>query len=107
VGAVVGATYPRELRELRAVMPHAPLLIPGFGHQGGTAADVAGAFDEHGLGAVVNNARGINFAHRREPYRSEFGDEKWELAAQAATVEMIAQLARHTPAGRLQEARAS
>ena len=56
VGAVVGATYPRELRELRTAMPHAPLLVPGFGSQGGTAADVAGAFDEDGLGALVNNS---------------------------------------------------
>jgi len=101
VGAVVGATYPRELRELRTAMPHAPLLVPGFGNQGGTAADVAGAFDENGLGALVNNARNINFAHAREPYRTTFGDEKWEQAVEAATKEMIAELSRHTPAGKL------
>jgi orotidine-5'-phosphate decarboxylase len=101
VGAVVGATYPRELRELRGAMPHAPLLVPGFGSQGGTAADVAGAFGEDGLGAVVNNARGIIFAHTREPYRSLFGDEKWEQAVEAATKDMIAELRQHTPAGKL------
>jgi orotidine-5'-phosphate decarboxylase len=101
VGAVVGATYPRELRELRGAMPHAPLLVPGFGSQGGTAADVAAAFGEDGLGALVNNSRGINFAHAREPYREAFGDEKWEQAVEAATKEMIAELARHTPAGKL------
>jgi orotidine-5'-phosphate decarboxylase len=101
VGAVVGATYPRELSELRRAMPHAPLLVPGFGNQGGTAADVAGAFGEDGQGALVNNARGINFAHSREPYRSAFGDEKWEQAVEAATKEMIDELRRHTPAGKL------
>ncbi len=101
VGAVVGATYPRELRELRGAMPHAPLLVPGFGSQGGTAADVAGAFGEDGLGALVNNSRGINFAHVREPYRGTFGDEQWEQAVEAATKEMIAELNRHTPAGKL------
>ncbi len=101
VGAVVGATYPRELEELRAAMPHAPLLIPGYGSQGGTAADVAAAFDRDGLGAIVNNSRGINFAHAREPYKSQFGAEKWEAAVEAATHAMIADLAAHTPAGGL------
>lgn len=99
VGAVVGATYPRELTELREIMPHAPLLVPGYGSQGGQAADVAAAFDEQGLGALVNNARGINFAHAREPYRSRFGEAQWEQAVEAATRDMIAQLAAHTPTG--------
>ena len=63
VGAVVGATYPEQLAELRAAMPHTWFLVPGFGSQGGTAADVAAAFDDHGLGAIVNNSRGIIFAH--------------------------------------------
>jgi orotidine-5'-phosphate decarboxylase len=101
VGAVVGATYPRELTELREIMPHAPLLVPGYGSQGGQAADVAGAFDEQGLGALVNNARGINFAHAREPYRSRFGEAQWEQAIEAATRDMIAQLAAHTPTATL------
>ncbi len=35
VGAVVGATYPRELVELREAMPHTSFLIPGYGNQGG------------------------------------------------------------------------
>ena len=61
VRAVVGATYPEQLAELRATMPHAWLLIPGYGSQGGTANDVAKGFDSHGLGAVVNNSRGIIF----------------------------------------------
>jgi orotidine-5'-phosphate decarboxylase len=104
VGAVVGATWPRELSELRAAMPHTQLLVPGFGTQGGKAADVAGAFDEDGLGALVNNARGINFAHAREPYRTRFGEAHWEQAVEAATREMIEQLATHTPAGELRSA---
>ncbi|MGW8257031.1 MAG: orotidine-5'-phosphate decarboxylase, partial [Thermoguttaceae bacterium] len=65
VGAVVGATYPRQLSELRAMMPHTWFLVPGYGAQGGSAADVAGAFDEHGKGAIVNNSRGIIFAHSK------------------------------------------
>ncbi|MEZ6147841.1 MAG: hypothetical protein R3B91_20905 [Planctomycetaceae bacterium] len=58
IGAVVGATYPEELSQLRDLMPHVPLLVPGYGSQGGAAADVVGAFDVEGLGAVVNSSRG-------------------------------------------------
>ena len=99
VGAVVGATFPEELAELRAAMPHVPLLVPGYGSQGGAAADVAAAFNSNGLGAVVNSSRGINFAYRREPYAAEYGEERWEAAIEAATHQMIADLAEHTPAG--------
>jgi orotidine-5'-phosphate decarboxylase len=93
VGAVVGATYPAELVELRARMPHVPLLIPGYGSQGGTAADVAAAFRPDGLGAIVNNSRGINFAYRSGRFAEEFGPARWEAAVQAATKQMIADLA--------------
>ena len=48
VGAVVGATYPAQLRELRAALPHTFFLVPGYGAQGGGGKDVAPAFDENG-----------------------------------------------------------
>ncbi len=98
VGAVVGATYPQELAELRAAMPHVPLLIPGYGAQGGAAADVAGGFRADGFSALVNSSRAINFAHTREPYRSQFEADGWEQAVAAATRDMIAELVKHTPA---------
>lgn len=65
VGAVVGATYPEQLAELRQRIPQTPFLVPGYGFQGATAADVAAAFDARGLGAVVNSARGIIYAYRK------------------------------------------
>lgn len=89
VGAVVGATYPHELAELRAAMPHTWLLIPGYGAQGGTAQDCAAAFDAKGLGAIVNNSRGILFAHSRPEYRDKFGPSQWQSAVEAATRQMI------------------
>lgn len=97
VGAVVGATYPQELAELRQVMPHAHLLIPGYGSQGGKAADVAQAFLPNGLGAVINSSRGIIFAHERKEYAAQFAPEDWEQAVAAATKDMIADLAKHVP----------
>lgn len=102
VGAVVGATYPEQLAELRRAMPHTWFLIPGFGAQGGTAKDCAAAFDDAGLGAIVNNSRGIIFAHERAEYKQRFGASRWQEAVEAATREMIAQLQAETPAGRLQ-----
>lgn len=91
VGAVVGATYPEQLAELRQRMPHAWLLVPGFGAQGGTVKDVAHAFDEDGLGAVINNSRGIIFAHARKDYAGKFTDAQWESAVETAVLEMKAQ----------------
>lgn len=93
VGAVVGATYPKQLAELRQRMPNTFFLIPGFGAQGGTAADVLPAFDENGLGAVVNNSRGINFAWRSKKYES-FGEARWKDAVKQATIDMCAVLGR-------------
>ena len=97
VGAVVGATYPQELTELRQAMPTTHFLIPGYGSQGGTARDVASAFNTHGLGGIVNSSRGIIFAHKRAPFAQQFGPEDWEAAVQAATREMITDLANHVP----------
>ena len=93
VGAVVGATYPEQLAELRKRMPHAWLLVPGFGAQGGTVQDVAHAFDEDGLGAIINNSRGIIFAHARKDYAGKFADSDWEKAVETAVLEMKAQFA--------------
>lgn len=92
VGAVVGATYPEQLAELRRTMPHTWFLIPGFGSQGGTAADVRAGFDANGLGAIVNNSRGIIFAHSSSEYRDRFGNARWQEAVDAATRAMIAAL---------------
>ena len=101
VGAVVGATHPEQLAALRESMPRSWFLVPGFGAQGGTAGDVAGAFDASGLGAIVNSSRAIIFAHQRQPYRATFGDQRWQEAVEAATREMVDQLRTETPAGQL------
>ena len=102
VGAVVGATYPAELAALREKMPHAPLLVPGYGSQGAGAADTAAAFDDAGLGAVINSSRAINFAFSKEPFAEQFGPDQWQDAASAATRQMIDDLAGHTSAQQLQ-----
>lgn len=85
VGAVVGATYPEEMKYLRTLMPHVPFLIPGYGAQGGSADDVAHGFVPDGTGAIVNSSRSIIFA-------SEGPD--WKYAAQKAVQVMAAELER-------------
>ena len=101
VGAVAGATYPQELTDLRRRLPHTPFLIPGYGSQGGTAADVADAFDAGGLGGLVNSSRAILFAYQKGRYAEEFGEARWREAVRAATEDMIADLRTHTPAANL------
>lgn len=66
VGAVVGATYPQQLEELRAALKTTFFLVPGYGAQGGGADDVLLAFDEKGLGAVINSSRGIMCAYQKQ-----------------------------------------
>jgi len=83
VGAVVGATYPAQLRELREALPHTFFLVPGYGAQGGAADDVAPAFDENGLGAVVNSSRGIMCAWQRSAATAEGGCDGREYAKAA------------------------
>ncbi len=83
VGAVVGATHPEELGRYRELMPAAPFLVPGYGAQGGSAADIVGAFREDGSGAVVNASRSILAAWRKED-----NPEDWRAAARRAVVAM-------------------
>lgn len=62
-GLVVGATYPEELRTVRALVGDMPLLIPGVGAQGGdVAATVAAGVDSAGLGMVINSSRAVLYA---------------------------------------------
>lgn len=63
IGAVVGATYPKELEAFRKEMPKALFLVPGYGAQGGRGEDVVHAFNLDGLGAVVNASRSVIFAY--------------------------------------------
>ncbi len=67
VGAVVGATYPAQGTALRARLPRTFFLVPGYGAQGATGADLAGCFDARGEGAIVNASRSILCAWKKKP----------------------------------------
>ncbi|MBR2527171.1 MAG: orotidine-5'-phosphate decarboxylase [Blautia sp.] len=91
VGAVIGATYPRMGQELRDKMPHALILVPGYGAQGGKGADLAPYFQESGMGAIVNSSRGIIAAYKQELYAA-YGPEGYADASRAAVLAMLADI---------------
>lgn len=93
VGAVVGATYPDQLTELRKALPHTFFLVPGYGAQGGGAEGVAGAFDENGLGAIINSSRGILCAWQK----TGAAPEDYAKAAREEALRMKADLCRVIP----------
>ena len=65
VGLVMGATYPQELAEVRALCPEMPFLIPGIGAQEGDLKEsVQRGTDSHGRRAIVSASRGVIYASR-------------------------------------------
>ncbi|MBI4978701.1 MAG: orotidine-5'-phosphate decarboxylase [Spirochaetes bacterium] len=73
---VVGATYPDELRDIRALCPDIPFLVPGVGAQGGDIArTVTSGSTEDGFGLIISSSRGIIYAGK---------DENFDQAARTA-----------------------
>jgi orotidine-5'-phosphate decarboxylase len=71
---VIGATYPEELAEIRAVVGDLPFLVPGVGAQGGdVAAAVRAGRTADGFGMVVNSSRGIIYAGEGEGFAEAAG----------------------------------
>lgn len=88
VGAVVGATWPEQLKTLRNRMPYACFLVPGYGAQGGGAKDAAAAFDKEGLGAVINASRSLMCAYKLERWKDSFTAEEFDEACRAEAIRM-------------------
>ena len=84
VGAVVGATYPRQAESIRKNHPHLFILVPGYGAQGATADDIAPNFDKNGLGGIVNNSRALLTAHSNPAYKGM----PFDKAARKAALDM-------------------
>jgi orotidine-5'-phosphate decarboxylase len=91
VGAVVGATYPKVGQVLRDLMPHAYLLVPGYGAQGGAAKDLRPFFHADGLGAIINSSRGILAAYQNPNY-AKYQEAGYAEAARAAVLAMRADI---------------
>ena len=96
IGAVVGATAKDEIAKLRAMMPHCIFLVPGFGAQGGTAADVAGCFKADGTGALITASRSVIFAYEDMKYIERFTSE-WEKCIEQAAKDFAAEVRNVVP----------
>lgn len=88
IGAVVGATYPKEAQTLRMIMAESFFLVPGYGAQGGGAKDIISCFDNNGLGAVVNSSRGILYGCMSDRERNSCEKEEYLFNVRNAAVEM-------------------
>ena len=87
VGAVVGATYPKQIEELRTIMPNTYFLIPGYGAQGGKAEDIALGFKD-GLGGIVNASRSLMAAYKSDRWKEQFKEEEYAEATRAEAIRM-------------------
>ncbi|MCD7708573.1 MAG: orotidine-5'-phosphate decarboxylase [Clostridiales bacterium] len=90
VGAVVGATYPKQGEVLRKIMPKCMILVPGYGAQGGQGRDLVHFFNSDGLGAIVNSSRGIIAAYKQDKYKDKgVTPENFADASRMAVADMI------------------
>ena len=94
ISAVVGATYPKQLKQIREIAPHTFFLIPGYGAQGGKAEDIALGFDSNGLGGIVNNSRGLMCAYKSDLWKDKFSEEDFAKATREEAIRMRDELNR-------------
>jgi len=92
IAAVVGATYPKQLEDIRKVAPHTYFLIPGYGAQGGKASDIALGFDKQGLGGIVNASRSLMCAYNSEMWKNQFEEKDYAKATRAEAIRMREEL---------------
>lgn len=85
VGAVVGATYPEEAVSLRKRLPHAFILVPGYGAQGAGADEAVASFTEDGKGGIVNASRSLMCAWMK---REDLKPEDFAKATRAEAIDM-------------------
>ena len=88
ISTVVGATYPKQLQDLRKTAPHTFFLIPGYGAQGGKAEDIALGFDENGIGGIVNSSRGLMCAYKSDLWKDKYAEEDFVKATRAEAIRM-------------------
>ena len=92
ISAVVGATYPEQLKQLRQIAPHTYFLIPGYGAQGGKAEDIALGFDENGLGGIVNASRSLMCAYKSDMWKGKFEEKDYAKVTRAEAIRMKEEL---------------
>ena len=92
IAAVVGATYPEQLKQIRETAPHTYFLIPGYGAQGGKVEDIALGFDQNGLGGIVNASRSLMCAYKADKWKDKFEEKDYAQATRAEALRMKEEL---------------
>lgn len=90
VGAVIGATHPELLETARGLLPHAVLLLPGVGAQGGRLEDLAAVFAAGPASALPSASRSVLYADR---------GAGWQEAAAAEAERLVGELRAVAVAG--------
>ena len=90
LGAVIGATFPNELKIIREVLNNSFFLIPGYGAQGAEAKDIKYGFKKNGLGGIVSSSRGIIFAYNKQ----KKPPEKFAEAAREEIIKMNEEISK-------------
>ena len=92
IGAVIGATLPKEAAHWRQALPHAWLLLPGYGAQGARAADLADFIRPDGLGGLVVSARGVLY-----PSSADEPETDWQSGIRDRAIAFTDDLRAHLP----------
>lgn len=90
VGAVVGATFPEEIKILREIMPNTYFLLPGIGTQGGKINEIKPCFDKNKLGALISVSRSVLYAYKNN---SKFNESLFAEAARDEVLKINKQIA--------------
>ena len=77
IAAVVGATYPHQLSEIRKIAKHTFFLIPGYGAQGGKVQDIMLGFDKNGIGGIINASRSLMCAYKSDRWKEQYTEEQY------------------------------
>ncbi len=88
IAAVVGATYPEQLKQIRETAPHTFFLIPGYGAQGGKAEDIALGFDKNGIGGIINASRSLMCAYKSDKWKDKVKEENYANATRLEAIRM-------------------
>ena len=92
IAAVVGATYPHQLSEIRKIAKHTFFLIPGYGAQGGKVQDIMLGFDKNGIGGIINASRSLMCAYKSELWKDKFKEDEFAKATRAEALRMKEEL---------------
>lgn len=83
---VVGATKAEMLQEIRQIIPHHFLLVPGVGAQGGSLQEVARYGLNKECGLLVNSSRAIIYADSTESFAQTAAEKAKEMQEEMAEI---------------------